>query len=130
MQFGIWNGKGWLRTIVSTIQRWDDASEAEKVAVAMREDWPESEWIVHVIGPDEKPYIQEGQVNDLETLKAMLDRAEIEFTTSDEGEFIHPNNPYINKGRRQLQVERGYTDFVTIFGFDESGKLVGMGAWE
>lgn len=57
-------------------------------------------------------------MSDLETLKAMLARANIEFS-----EETEPKGPV-------LTVERGYVEFVTVFQFDVNGTLIDMGAYE
>ena len=59
-------------------------------------------------------------MTDLETLKVMLDRAKIEYK-----ERLHPQNT----GHSEIQVEKGYARFVTIFEFKD-GNLVEMGAYE
>jgi hypothetical protein len=71
-------------------------------------------------------------MTDLDILKEMLDRAKIEYIFTEEAEFIRGNAEELgqNGANRQLQVERGYAGFVTVFGFDENGMLTGMGAWE
>jgi len=57
-------------------------------------------------------------VSDLEQIKTILTEAKIEFEEeSDKDAFL-------------LSVHRGYNGFVTIFTFDQSGKLKDMGAYE
>ncbi len=57
-------------------------------------------------------------MTDLQTLQAMLDRAQILYTTE------------TDRGILYLSVERGYSGFVTNFEFDAEGKLLDMGAYE
>ncbi len=55
---------------------------------------------------------------DLETLKAMLDRVEIDYEVK------------VNEEYTSLTVERGYAGFATTFTFTVEGMLQDMGAYE
>lgn len=61
-------------------------------------------------------------MTDLNSLKDMLERADIEYKM----------NPYKKDedSADELWIEKGYAGFVTIFSFDEHGKLVDVGAYE
>lgn len=69
-------------------------------------------------------------VSDLQTMTSMLERAGIDF------EKRAPYPDYEGRGWRtgtttEIQVEdMGYPGFVSVFGFDETGALVSVGAWE
>lgn len=58
-------------------------------------------------------------MNDLETLKKMLEKANIKYE-EDNG---NPDNPV-------LVVEGGYSGFVTEFTFNQEGELYTIGAYE
>lgn len=72
-------------------------------------------------------------MTDYETMKAMLDRAKIEYRLD-----THFREKYDAKGRVMsgtpitiLVVERGYAGFATVFEFSGvTGKLLDMGAYE
>ena len=77
-------------------------------------------------------------VTDLDTLKALLQKAGIVFHEGDakvrQSEFYTKRGAYIattilvpDCGTVQ---NCGYTGFYTEFFFDKDGKLLGMGAWE
>lgn len=61
-------------------------------------------------------------MTDLEQLKAMLDRARIEYTVSKEDRAGKPG--------ATLTVARGYDGFETDFYFTADGTLTDMGAFE
>lgn len=77
-------------------------------------------------------------MTDYETLKALLQKAGIEFY--EETAELRRSEFYTSRGayvERVLHVpdcgtvqNGGYTGFYTEFMFDADGKLLGMGAWE
>jgi len=62
-------------------------------------------------------------MTDLESLKNMLDRAEIEWKE----EKVEDQNA---EQCTELYVEQGYAGFYTCFEFDKYGKLDDVGAYE
>jgi hypothetical protein len=77
-------------------------------------------------------------VTDREQLAAILERAGVVFTIDEESGEVSYGYEKAHAHASMLRVEQsnehernlGYTDFVTIFYFDQAGALVCMGAWE
>jgi len=64
-------------------------------------------------------------VTDLETLKTMLTRANIEFE-----EYEAYRDKWDRDIDHSIIVERGYPYFYTVFSFNPDGSLKDMGAYE
>ena len=61
-QFGVWcvDGGVWLHNVFGGVILFDTIAEAEHLAAEQEEDWPECQWVVHMMGDDGQPYIPEG----------------------------------------------------------------------
>ena len=71
-------------------------------------------------------------MTDLETVKAMLDRADVKYEVSvdEEAEQTTAGTNLTIKKIYNSQTNRGYTGFFSVFEFDEAGALLSVGSWE
>jgi hypothetical protein len=77
-------------------------------------------------------------MTDREQIAKILENAGIVFTISEESGEVSYGYQKAHAYDSSLEVEQsdkhiynlGYSGFVTVFYFDEVGKLVCMGAWE
>lgn len=69
-------------------------------------------------------------MNDLETMRAMLARAGIEFEEAKTEPVIAKRPADDKPSTIQLRIERGYPTFYTMMTFDLDGKLLDVEAYE
>lgn len=77
-------------------------------------------------------------MTDLETLRAMFDRADVRYDVNETttGNEQHPATTQMLETAGGIGPDhcgagnRGYIGFYTAFGFDDAGTLLWVGAWE
>lgn len=71
-------------------------------------------------------------MSDLETLKAMFDRAGViyKFRGGEYPDYVATDETHMSVEAHDGPANEGYDGFVAAFEFDKEGKLLSVGAWE